>query len=328
MSENGSSNGTALAVYDRVEPMDFIEKMGKTFALSGAGGCQTESDGRLMALACLCERKTIFEIARRYHLMGGKLVLKAETMLGDFRRAGGTHRWINDGADGQTCTLELTDPRGNVGTTTMTIGKATAAGYVKSGSQWTKRPDQMLRSRCITDGVRKLCPEISSGEYVEEEVEDFAPPVKTVAATTRPAGDVKARQAELQKLATQPVVTTSAVVTMGGTTATVTPVTPTTTREPGDEDVVDVHSAPVAGEVVPFDVPGEATVATPPPHQQTSTLLEIEAVINQAGLTVEKLVASLNAKNGTSITSLDQLAPEAAVKLLGNLRTAIANGAK
>jgi hypothetical protein len=175
-----------------------------------------------------------------------------------------------------------------------------------------------------------LCPEISSGEYVEEEVEDFAPPVKTVAATTRPAGDAKARQAELQKLATQPVVTTSAVVTMGGATATatVTPVTPTTTREPGDEDVVDVHSAPVAGEVVPFDVPGEATVATPPPHQQTSTLLEIEAVINQAGLTIEKLVASLNAKNNTSITSLDQLAPEAAVKLLGNLRTAIANGAK
>lgn len=329
MSENGSSNGTALAVYDRVEPMDFIEKMGKTFALSGAGGCQTESDGRLMALACLCERKTIFEISRRYHLMGGKLVMKAETMLGDFRRAGGTHRWINDGDDGQTCTLELTDPRGNVGTTTMTIGKATAAGYVKSGSQWTKRPDQMLRSRCITDGVRKLCPEISSGEYVEEEVEDFAPQVKAVAATTRPAGEVKARQAELQQLAKQPVAAV-ATATMAATTATVTLVTPTptTTREPGDEDVVDVHSAPVAGEVVPFDVPGEATVATPPPHQQTSTLLEIEAVINQAGLTVEKLVASLNAKNGTAITSLDQLAPEAAVKLLGNLRTAIANGAK
>jgi hypothetical protein len=78
---------------------------------------------------------------------------------------------------------------------------------------------------------------------------------------------------------------------------------------------------------VPFDVPGESLHAARV-ADGTAVLLEIEAVINQAGLTVEKLVASLNAKNGTSITSLDQLAPEAAVKLLGNLRTAIANGAK
>lgn len=315
MAESGGGNGTALAVYDRVEPMDFIEKMGKTFALSGAGGCQTESDGRLMALACLCERKTIFEIARRYHLMGGKLVLKAETMLGDFRRAGGTHRWINDGDDGQACTLELTDPKGNVGTTTMTIGKATAAGYVKAGSQWQKRPDQMLRARCITDGIRKLCPEISSGEFVEEEVDDFSPPAKTVVSQTRKPDDVKARQAELQRMAQQPASTATTAATT----------TPAPTREPGDEDVIEAHHEPVNGstEAVPFDVPGESA-ATTPPHQQTSTLMEIEAVITQAGLTVEKLVASLNAKNGTSITSLDQLAPEAAEKLLNNLRAAVA----
>ena len=300
MSES-TGTGTALTVYDRVDPMDFIEKMGKVFALSGAGGCQTESDGKLMALACICERKNIFEIARRYHLMGGKLVLKAETMLGDFRRAGGSHRWINDGDDGQVCTLELTDAKGNVGTTTMTIGKATAAGYVKDGSQWKKRPDQMLRARCITDGIRKLCPEISSGEFVEEEVDDFSPPTQSTA---------KAKAA--------PVARQTTSVTAPVVTAMVTPPTPAPTREPGDEDATDVHPEPT--EAVPFDVPGEAKLDGP----STAVLMEIEAVIGQAGLSVMQLLGSLNTKNGTAFTKLDQLSADGAETLLGNLRKAIA----
>lgn len=294
--------GTGLTVYDRVEPMDFIEKMGKTFALSGAGGCSTESEGKLMALACLCERKTIFEIARRYHLMGGKLVLKAETMLGDFRRAGGSHRWINDGDDGQACTIELTDPKGNVGTTTMTIGKATAAGYVKAGSQWQKRPDQMLRARCITDGIRKLCPEISSGEFVEEEVEDFSPQTKPVQSRTVSTAAMATAVARLPAPAAQP------------------------SREPGDEDSDYIHPVPVgtaatSSEAVPFDVPGEHVAAETP---STNVLLEIEAVITQAGLSIPQLLGSLNAKNKTAYVRLDQLAPESAVKLLENLRAGIA----
>lgn len=289
-----------MSVYDRLDPMEFINQAGKIYALTGAGGCQTESDGKLMALAVLSRKMDVFEIARRYHLMAGKLVVKAEIMLGDFRRAGGSHRWINDGDDGKTATLELTDSRGNVGVTTFTLEKAVAAGYVKPGSQWVKRPDQMLRARCTTDGIRKLCPEISSGEFVEEEVDDFAPQVKAAAKQPR---------------------TTPAATTV---TATTTPVVvaATPTREPGDEseagEVTDVHAEPV--EAVPFDVPGDAR----PDGPSTAVLLEIEAVIVHAGISVPQLLGSLNAKNNTAYTKLDQLSADGAETLLGNLRKAIA----
>ena len=308
---NETGNGTsALTVYDKVEPLEFINQMGKVFALSGAGGCATEADGKLMALACLCERKTIFEIARRYHLMAGKLVLKAETMLGDFRRAGGTHRWVNDGDDGRAATLELTDPKGNVGSTTFTIEKATAAGYVKAGSQWLKRPDQMLRSRCITDGIRKLCPEISSGEFVEEEVTDFAPDVKPAA----PAATATA----IRKTAP------AATGTAAGT-ATVTTVAATQPVAVAAETIIDVQPEPVqTAEQPPFDTSCSTEAGDVGSISQTAVLLEIEATIKQAGVTVERVLTALNTKGGTSYTKLDDLPAEKSLALLENLRAIIA----
>lgn len=309
---------TGLTVYDRVDPMDFIEKMGKVFALSAAGGCKNENEGKLMALACLSERKTIFEIARRYHLMAGKLVLKAETMLGDFRRAGGKHKWLNDGTDGKTASLQLTDREGNTVVSTFTIEKAKAAGYVKGGSNWEKRPDQQLRARCITDGVRMLCPEISSGEVAEEEVDDFPQPPVTAAASApiRSAEEVQKRRQELQAGATTGTAKQEQIVE-----ATVEPVAVKT------EAKIEVKAEPVSTEPAPFDV--QAIEAESKPVTATKLLkqdasqkvvMEIELTITQAGLTIEKVVNALNKKNSTSYKSLDDIPEDSALTLLENLR--------
>jgi len=205
MSEEGT---TALAtiterqrtamVYDKIDPIQFVETMGKAFAMSGAGGCKTVGDGQVMALACLCEGKTIFEIARRYHLIEGKLALKSESMLADFRAQGGKHEWIKDGINGIEAVIRLTGPDKTVIECSMTIERAKTAGYVKLGSNWTKRPDQMLRARCITDGIRMGWPEIAC-DYSVEEVEDGFIDVPVTPKKSK--ADVEKRAAELKATA-------------------------------------------------------------------------------------------------------------------------------
>lgn len=317
---------TGLTVYDRVDPMDFIDKMGIVFARTGAGGAQTEQDGKLLALACVSRRMDVFELNQTYHLISGKLVKKADVMLGDFRRAGGKHRWIADGTDGKTATLELTPKGEQPSTYTFTIEMAKAAGYVKSGSQWTKRPDQMLRARCITDLIGMVAPELKCGDYSEEEIDDISsatPSVgsmsqATTASVTRSPDLVKARQAELAAMngagASQQVTTQSS--------------TPTTKK---DEAIIEAEftTAPAAtpsSKVESSQAPlGDA--ADLPEHTQQASVMEVELMVGQLGWTVEQVMVQINAgrakKGDGPISELGQLDPANMQALMGNMRKLI-----
>jgi hypothetical protein len=154
------SHGGAMTVYDRVaDPMAFIDQMGKVFAETGACGCKTHADGKLISLACLSERCSPFEIERRYHLMDGKLRKKADVMLAELRQAGGDFRWVKDGRDGEA-SIELTY-RGQSYISTYTMADAERARLVKQNSGWEKNPANMLRARATSEGVRMIAPEIA-----------------------------------------------------------------------------------------------------------------------------------------------------------------------
>jgi hypothetical protein len=58
----------------------------------------------------------------------------------------------------------LTDKEGNKTVYRYSMADAKAEGLVKPGSRWTKRPGNMLRARCISNGVGMLCPEIFAGD--------------------------------------------------------------------------------------------------------------------------------------------------------------------
>ena len=210
---DGDNRQRTMMVMDRMDPMGFITTMGKSFAQSGAGGCKTTADGEVMALACLCQGKTVFEIARRYHLIEGKLSLKSETMLGDFRRLGGTHQWIHDGSDGIRAELQLLGPDKKLITVSFDIDRATKAGYVKPASNWAKRPDQMLRARCISDGIRMQWPEIAQ-DYTQEEVEDgFSGPVPAKIESKPAAKSSVAKADEIIEVNAVPVTVATAAAT-------------------------------------------------------------------------------------------------------------------
>lgn len=176
-------NGSQLSVYDKVDPLGFIEAMGKAFSQSGVCGCKTEADGKVLALACMLKRQDPFEIDSRYHRVNGRLSLKADVMLADFRKAGGKFKWIKTGDDGQEAAIELTFD-GNTITSRFTIEDAKRAGLLKAGGNWEKTPGNMLRARATSNGIRMVAPEVSAGVYTAEEVSDFAPEVTQAAAPT------------------------------------------------------------------------------------------------------------------------------------------------
>ena len=167
------AGNTSISVFDRVDPMSFIDTMGVIFSQTGAGGAKNLNEGKLLALACLAERKNIFTIANEYHLIGGKLTMKADVMLGKFRIAGGRHRWIKDGEDGVEACLEL-EYQGQKIQSRFTLDQAKKAEFnFKPGSNWSKDPGSMLRARCITRGIKMIAPEIVGGYYTPDEIEDY-----------------------------------------------------------------------------------------------------------------------------------------------------------
>ena len=162
---------TGLSIFDKIaDPMVAIKEMGDFLAKSGMFGCTKTEQGQVIALTCMCERKTPIEILRTYHIIEGKLSMRADAMLAAYRGRGGKVTWkqFNDEA-----AIGIWDFDRVATTIGFTMEDAKRAGVVKLGSAWTKYPDAMLRARCISKAIRMLCPEAVSGVYTPEEINDF-----------------------------------------------------------------------------------------------------------------------------------------------------------
>lgn len=107
-------------------------------------------------------------IYRDYHIMSGKPSKKAEAILRDFSAAGGRVEW--HALDDKKADATFHHPSGTV-RIEWTIERAQKAGL--NTPMWKKYPRQMLRSRCISEGVRSVCPAATSGLYEENEVADI-----------------------------------------------------------------------------------------------------------------------------------------------------------
>ena len=186
----------ALALYDRIEnPMQAVETMGNFLATSGMFGCEKKEQGQVLALACMCERKSPFEILKTYHIINGKLSMRADAMLAGFRKAGGKVTWKRFDNEAAIAVWTLDNNKDvEIG---FTVEDAKRAGLIpaKPGSGWQKSPDAMLRARCISKAMRMIAPEVVAGTYTPEEVADFSDttPVKAdlPTATVDPVAEKK-----------------------------------------------------------------------------------------------------------------------------------------
>lgn len=197
-----------IELYSKMaNPIDAIDKIGEMFAKSGMFGCDRVEQGKILAMICLAEKKSPVAITRDFDIVEGKLRKKALAALADFRGMGGKHKWINSGdapaanEEDWKASLWLKDRDGIEITYDYSMADARKEGLIKDKSRWVKRPGNMLRARCISNGLGMLCPELYAGDDDNEsdapsptpllpERKDStvtsAPPVSTPAKSERP----------------------------------------------------------------------------------------------------------------------------------------------
>lgn len=184
--------------YDRIgDLMGFVKEMGRAIALSKMFGCDSEAQGQVMALECVSRRMPPMTVAERYHLIHGKLSLKAEAMLADFRaKMGGDYRIIERSdkraaieltLGGQQLTGEFSwedaqrepfiykfgkDQKEDDIVQLINSGQASKL-KIKSSYATPRSRMQMLWARVVSDTVRAMAPEVTAGSYTPEEIEDF-----------------------------------------------------------------------------------------------------------------------------------------------------------
>jgi hypothetical protein len=172
--------------YDKVaDPMAAATQLGEWICRSGMFGADRPEQGNLLALQCIVERKPPLELAKHYHVIQGRLSLRADAMLALYRERGGKVVWKQFDANGAKAQW-IYD--GNDIELAYTADDAKAAGFLpaRGGSGWAKFPAEMMRARLISKAVRMLCPEVVTGTYTPEEIADFAQPSPVQVLATQP----------------------------------------------------------------------------------------------------------------------------------------------
>ena len=127
-----------------------------------------------LALMALCEAEGLHpaKAVQEYHIIQGRPALKADALLARFQRAGGSVNWTTYTDANVAGTF--THPQGGSITIEWTIDRAKKIGLA-SKDNWRNYPRNMMRARCISEGVRAVYPGIATGIYTSEEVMDMPP---------------------------------------------------------------------------------------------------------------------------------------------------------
>ena len=164
-----------------------MEQMAAAIAASGLFGMKDKNS--VLALMAVAQSEGLHPAtaARDFHIIQGRPALKADAMLARFQNAGGKVDWKEYTDD--KVTGVFSHPNGGELAVTWTIEQASRIGLVKPGSGWQKFPRAMLRSRCISEGIRSVFPGSVTGFYTPEETETFTPP-KELGKVDQATGEV------------------------------------------------------------------------------------------------------------------------------------------
>lgn len=167
-------------------PYADMQRMAVSIARSGLFGVRTPDQALALMLVSQAEGRHPALAARDYDIIQGRPSKKAEAMMRDFQTAGGKITWheMSDTA----AIAEFTHPQGGSVTIKWDMVMAKKAGLADK-DMWKKYPRQMLRSRCVSEGVRAVFPAATSGMYVPEEVRDFGSSDTGVSTTIEAVAD-------------------------------------------------------------------------------------------------------------------------------------------
>lgn len=159
----------------RIEsPVTFteMERLAESIAKSNLFGMKTKEQALALMAISQAEGRHPALAARDYDIIQGRSAKKAEAMMRDYLESGGKVEWhaLSDTIADAT----FSHPAGGTVRIDWNEQRAKTAGLAGK-DMYKKYPRQMLRSRCISEGVRTVCPAATSGMYVPEEVADFEP---------------------------------------------------------------------------------------------------------------------------------------------------------
>ena len=184
-----------------IVPIADIERMAVAVASSKLFGMKTKEEAIALMLVAQSEGLHPARAAMEYHIIQGRPALKADAMLARFQANGGKVDW-KDYTDEKVSGV-FSHPAGGSVTIDWTIDRAKQAGVYGKNPTWKSYPRAMLRSRCISEGIRTVYPGVSVGVYTVEEVQDFAEkdvtPEKEPDAKPTPAPEaIKAKAAQMK----------------------------------------------------------------------------------------------------------------------------------
>ena len=177
VNSNLANASNSVGIYNKItDPIQAIEKMGEMIWASGMFGCVKPEQGMVLAMQCLAEGKAPLELAKTYHIIEGKLTMRADAMLGRYLTTGGKVKWL---VRSDTEVRAIWSKDGNDVEIASTLEEFKNNGIALSAKgglkdNWRKFPKQMLTARNVSEAVRLLAPQIISGIYTPEEVSDFS----------------------------------------------------------------------------------------------------------------------------------------------------------
>lgn len=155
-----------------VHGVNDLQVMAKAMADTKMFGFKTPQEAFALMLIAQAEGRHPATIAQDYDVIQGRPAIKSSAALARFQLAGGTVRWIVSNAT--EAEAEFSHPKGGTLLIRWDMARA-AAAQLAGKDNWKKFPDQMLRARCASEGVRAVFPACLNGMYVSEEVQDFEP---------------------------------------------------------------------------------------------------------------------------------------------------------
>jgi len=172
----------ALTVYSKqaaaVEPLDLdaMLELAKQLVPTGFLPDHIKSAGQCVAIILTGRELGMqpMRAIRSLQMVKGKVVENADSQLARFKTEGGSAKF-KELTDAKAV-LWLRHPNGDEHTEPFTIEDAKRAGLLSNPS-WQKYPRAMLRSRCITAGLKSVGWEGGVGTYDPEEAHSFAPSV-------------------------------------------------------------------------------------------------------------------------------------------------------
>lgn len=151
-----------------IVPYQDMRQMAEAMAKSKLFGMKTPDEVIALMLVAQANGQHPAAAARDYDIISGRPSKKAEAMLRDFIAAGGSVQWHR--LDNECAEATFSHPHGGTVRIDWDMRRAKEAG-LGGKDMYRKFPRQMLRSRCISEGVRTVYPVATGGMYAPEEVE-------------------------------------------------------------------------------------------------------------------------------------------------------------